>query len=87
MFSKATTSALYLVGYFASQDRGVLVMTEEVAQVYGLSPHSVAREALGLTKARILMSHRGKGGGFSEADDRAARKEHIEASGEVSLAQ
>ncbi len=69
MFSKAATSALYLVGYYASQGRGVLVTAEEVAQVYGLSSHSVARVALGLAKARILMSHRGRGGGFSLEKD------------------
>ena len=87
MFSKAATSALYLVGYHVAQGRGVLVTAEQLAQVYGLSPHSVTRVVQELAKARILMSHRGRGGGFSKADDRAARKEPIEASGEVSLAQ
>ncbi len=65
LFSKAATGALYLVGYFVSRGRGVLVTAEEVAQVYGLSTHSVARVVHRLAKARILMSHRGKGGGFS----------------------
>ncbi len=65
MFSKAATGALYLVGYFVAQGRGVLVSAEELAKVYGLSTHSVARVMHRLAKARILMSHRGKGGGFS----------------------
>ena len=65
MFSKAATSALYLVGYYVAQGRGVPVTAEELAQVYGLSPHSVTRVVQELAKARILMSHRGRGGGFS----------------------